>query len=372
MIAGALRRKTFFDMGYFQWSPNFYTILVAPSGIVAKSTTMRLGTRLLKQVSDVSFGPNNLTWQSLPGALNDAAIARPNGNGELITESCLTFAASEFGSFLDPRDQGLLNVLVDLYDGQDVEWRKRTKGAGDEVVYHPWINLVAATTPSWIAENMGQIFVGGGFTSRCLFVYADKKRLLDAYPIETIQASLSGPEFKKLEEALAADLQDIATIEGQYTLSPDALTFGKEWYEKTQTDKELKLRLGQFDGYLARRQSHLHKLAMVLTAAQGSERIIQRDSLEKAALILDDIEQDMPLVLSGVETGEKSKYFTAVLSFFDNMPVVIPTVLYSIMLKRFGLTKKEFGEIYDSMELAGMIEEFTQDGVKMVRRKEPN
>ena len=45
-IAGALRRKVWIDQAYFKWYPNFYIILVAPPGIVAKSTTASLGMRL--------------------------------------------------------------------------------------------------------------------------------------------------------------------------------------------------------------------------------------------------------------------------------------------------------------------------------------
>jgi hypothetical protein len=32
-IAGALRRRTWIDMSYFRWYPNFYIIIVAPPGI---------------------------------------------------------------------------------------------------------------------------------------------------------------------------------------------------------------------------------------------------------------------------------------------------------------------------------------------------
>ena len=38
-IAGALRRKVWIDQAYFKWYPNFYIVLVAPPGIVSKSTT---------------------------------------------------------------------------------------------------------------------------------------------------------------------------------------------------------------------------------------------------------------------------------------------------------------------------------------------
>ncbi|KKK66944.1 hypothetical protein LCGC14_2958990, partial [marine sediment metagenome] len=49
-IAGALRRQVWIDQRYFQWTPNFYIVLVGPAGIAAKSTSLRLGTSLLRRV----------------------------------------------------------------------------------------------------------------------------------------------------------------------------------------------------------------------------------------------------------------------------------------------------------------------------------
>ena len=52
-IAGALRGKVFFDMGYFKWKPNFFIIYVAPPGIVAKSTSMGVAMPILRKVPDI-------------------------------------------------------------------------------------------------------------------------------------------------------------------------------------------------------------------------------------------------------------------------------------------------------------------------------
>ena len=64
-VAAALQRKVWLNMGTFDWYPNLYTILVAPPGIVQKSSTSDLGMRLLKQIPGIHAGPTSLTWQSL-------------------------------------------------------------------------------------------------------------------------------------------------------------------------------------------------------------------------------------------------------------------------------------------------------------------
>jgi hypothetical protein len=52
-IAGVLRRRVWIDEIKFQWFPNFYIVLVAPPGIVSKTTTMGIGHDLLKLVPGV-------------------------------------------------------------------------------------------------------------------------------------------------------------------------------------------------------------------------------------------------------------------------------------------------------------------------------
>ena len=44
-IAGVLRRKVWIDQAYFKWHCNMYIVLVAPPGIVSKSTTAGVATR---------------------------------------------------------------------------------------------------------------------------------------------------------------------------------------------------------------------------------------------------------------------------------------------------------------------------------------
>lgn len=118
-IAGALRRRVWIDMAHFQWTPNMYIVFVAPPGIVSKSTTISIGTRLLKEVEDIYWGPDAVTWQALTQALAESSM-------EILIDqqfypmSCITIAASELGTFLDPHDREMIDVMVSLWDGRSV------------------------------------------------------------------------------------------------------------------------------------------------------------------------------------------------------------------------------------------------------------
>src|SRR5687767_14530885 len=68
-VAGALRRRVWIDMRKYQWTPNFYIILVGPPGIAAKSTSIRAGVHLPRKVEGIKFGPQSATWQAVTAAL---------------------------------------------------------------------------------------------------------------------------------------------------------------------------------------------------------------------------------------------------------------------------------------------------------------
>lgn len=308
-IAGALRRRVWIDMAYFRWYPNFYIILVAPPGIVSKSTTASIGMSLLKKVPDIKFGPDVVTWQALVQGFAEATIAF-DYQGEFHAMSALTIESSEFGNLLNPQDKEMVDLLVSLWDGKQGAFEKKTKGSGTDTVENPWINLIACTTPAWIAGNFPEYMIGGGFTSRCIFVYAEKKAQLVAYPGELVPANL-----RQLAQQLVEDLGRISLLTGEYKLTPDAITWGKAWYENHFDSKHIHLDDERFGGYLARKQTHIHKLAMILAAAESSKLVITAQHLALANQMVTDLEPDMQFVFSKIGKSEDAVYAERLISY---------------------------------------------------------
>lgn len=293
-IAGALRRKVWIDQFYFKWSPNFFIIFVAPPGVVTKSTTADLAMDLLREVPGIHFGPNNITWQALVGAFAKASEHFPL-NEEFHPMSAITLVSRELGSLLNPKDQDLVNLFIELWDGSR-KYEKETKMSGNDIVEAPWVNLLGATTPTWIAENMPASMIGGGFVSRCIFLYAEEKAKYVAYPGDNLPAGIG-----LLREYLVQDLEHISiTLCGEYKISREAKDWGKDWYETMWKDARERYDDEQVMGYLARKQTHVHKLAMVLSAAKSDNLVIQLDELVLAEGMLQDIEMDMAKVFAKI------------------------------------------------------------------------
>lgn len=300
-IAGALRRKVWIDQFYFKWFPNFYIIIVAPPGIVSKSTTADISLRLLRKVPGIQFGPHSVTWQALVQSFQECR-EEFKFNETYYPMCALTIESSELGNLLNPQDRDMVDLLVTLWDGKEGAFEKVTKMNGKEVIANPWINLIGCTTPAWIAGNVPDYMIGGGFTSRCLFVYADTKEKLVAYPILDIPIDLA-----KVEAALVYDLEHIATnFVGPFTLDASAVNWGTAWYKHHYDNRPSNLDDERFGGYIARKQTHIHKLAIILAASSKDTQVISELELATANTMVSELEADMPLVFAKIGRTDES------------------------------------------------------------------
>ena len=347
-IAGALRRRVWLSQFEFEWYPNFYIILVAPPGVVAKSTTADIGMKLLRQVPGIKFGPDITSWPSLIEAFEEATEAF-DVKADWHVMSPLTLVSSELGNLVDPNDRKLINVLIDLWDGKTGRIKKRTKNAGQNEIENPWINLIACTTPTWIAENVQEYMLGGGFISRCIFVFADKKRKYVPYLDEVVPAGISDTRRKLVE-----DLTEISLLAGEYKLSEDARSWGRCWYQQHNTSTHSHLEGDRFGGYLARKQTHIHKLAMVMAASARQELVITAEDLFTAHSMVTDLEEEMGKVFSQVGKSDTALYAGRLVSFVAARRIVPYPEAFRHVQAHFPRLK-DFEEVLDGCVKAKQI-----------------
>lgn len=347
-IAGALRRKVWIDQAYFKWFPNFYIIIVAPPGIVAKSTTSGIAMNLLKRVPGINFGPDVVTWPALVGCFSEATEGF-DIDGMVNVMSAITLESSEFGNLLDPSDKDMVDLLVSLWDGKPGVFKKRTKNSGNDDIENPWINLIACTTPSWIAGNFPEYMIGGGFTSRCLFVYAEEKAKLVAYPYLEVPENL-----QKVEDSLVEDLTAISCLKGAYQLSPAAISWGKDWYEKHFSQKPANLDDDRFGGYLARKQTHIHKLAMVLAASSSDQMVITDELLSLSNTMVTDLEPDMSMVFAKIGKTDASFYADRLVQYVAKRGRAPYTEVYRYVHSQFP-SARDFEDVIAGCVKAGLL-----------------
>lgn len=346
-IAGALRRRVWFDQATFKWYPNLYTILVAPPGVVSKSTTAALGFDLLRSVPGITFGPDVVTWQALFDALRDVHDGTPF-EGEMLEMSALSIVASELGNFLRPDDNVMVDTLVNLWDGYPI--KKRTRMDGEQIVQNPCLNLIGCTTPTWIAGNFPDYMIGGGLASRLLFVFADAKQQYSAYPFRKVPK-----DFLAKREVLIRDLERIAQLLGPCGITEEALDWGEQWYEHFHKVESKRIDETLLGGYINRKQTLVHKIAMCLTASQGDELVITLPTLKRSVDLITELETEMPKVYSKIGLSVGAQAGEQVVAFLRREGHAVPfEELYRYMHRMFP-SYREFNDFVEGLVKSGTI-----------------
>jgi len=104
-------------------------------------------------------------------------------------------------------------------------------------------------------------------------------------------------------------------------------------------------------GYIARKQTLTHKVAMCLAVSQGDALIITRPILERAVALITELEKQMPQVYSKIGMSAGANAGDQVLAFLDRYDGKAPfSLLYRYMHKHYP-NVDEFDTI-----LRGMLE----------------
>ena len=356
-LAGALRRRVWIDMKRYKIYPSFYICLVAPPGVVAKSTSIDVAMKLLRKVPGINFGPDSVTWPSLVEKFEECSEAF-EFNDLWYPMSALTLEASELGSLLQPQDRSMIDLYITLWDGRD-SYKKATKHSGSDNVEAPWINMLAGTTPNWIADNMPKATIGGGLTSRIIFVYAKHKEKFIAFVDEFVD-----PTDQEIAEKLLEDLQTISTtVCGPFKISAKAREWERDRYVHFWSVETADMNTALLEGYAARKQTHLFKTAMVCSAARGDSRIIEMEDLQLAAQMLDDLEGDMQKVFSSIGRTEDSLNAERFIDFVQKKGVVPYDEAYRMIHLAFPDFRNFEGILHGALNSGQILMTVTAKGV---------
>ena len=223
----------------------------------------------------------------------------------MFLHASLTIYSQELTVFLGYNNQALMADLADWYDCRDT-WTYRTKNMGTDEIIGVWVNLIGATTPELLQTTLPRDAIGGGLTSRIIFVFEHRKGKIVPEDFQT-------EEERKLQKALLADLERICMMSGEFKCTGGFVELYTNWYIKYSNDKPL-FDDYKFSGYLERRPTHLRKLCMILSASRSSEMLITEDDFGKALAILEMTEEKMPYTFSGVGRSSTSDIMNRVMA----------------------------------------------------------
>jgi len=135
---------------------------------------------------------------------------------------------------------------------------------------------------------------------------------------------------------LIEDLRQIAKMCGPMDLTDEAFEYGDALYKQYQEKAVASLGDERLSGYLGRKQAHLHKLAMVLSAARTSDMTITQPVLEMADTILTAIETDMPKVFANIGQSSNVQQVVKIIQFVRSAGYISRKTLWRQMVFQMG------------------------------------
>jgi hypothetical protein len=228
--------------------------------------------------------------------------------GSMTFHSSLTVCAPELVVFLGYNQQQLMMDLTDWFDcghGPEGRWTYRTKTQGSDELIGVWVNLIGATTPDLLRSTLSMDAIGGGLTSRIIFVYAaDKGKSCPTPFISPVKAELA--------EDIYYDLEQIRLMKGEFKYTKEFISLWTDWYT-AQEGKEI-FKEHSLQPYCERRPVHIMKLSMVMSACRNSKMIVNEADLSKAITLLEHTERFMPRVFSGIGKSPHAEVISKIMT----------------------------------------------------------
>lgn len=350
-------------MGTFVLYPNFYIILVAGSGLHRKSTAINQVEGILQQMSPA---PNLIAQKVTPEALIEA-LSGVNTNDPkkfLSVQSTGYLVVDELSMFLNRKsyEAGLAPVLIQLYDCKKVV-KYHTKGRGVESILDACFGILAGSTIEWIRNAIPEDAVGGGLTSRIIFVSAKDTCPPVAFPT-------LNDEKRSIKEGLVRQLQGITELKGPFKLTESAKKFFEVEYIRFRNESPF-FADRNLSGYGSRRGDHLLKISMIFAAAELS-MLVDENHLIGAKALLEGVEVSMPHVLTLITSTELGSLLTTVSDLLkakkDSKGRFIAVARSEVLRKlNHRINSKELSDIMDTLAQSGLAEN-SSDGKDITYR----
>lgn len=154
-IAAALERKVWMDRGVYLLFPNFYVIIVGQSGLVKKSTSTAIGVNLLRELDGLALCSERMSAVSFIQQMA-SSYKKFKYKDKEIGQSSLLIYATELKVFMEEVFGSTSELLTTFYDCQPYDHRKpwiyTSIAQGDIKIYGPCLNMLGASTPSWLLK----------------------------------------------------------------------------------------------------------------------------------------------------------------------------------------------------------------------------
>lgn len=331
-LLAALEARVYINQGVYVVRPNFFMVLVAGSGL-KKSTAINLPSKLINQMSNKPrVISQKITPEALVQNLKEAQVAEGK---HIRTKSGGIIIADELATFLDRNalEKGLGPMLTALYDCNPFEYTTISRGV--ERIENSYLSILGGTTVELLRNSLPKDAIGGGFTSRTMFIYEDQR----PRPVAWVDFDAG---LKAKEARLVQHLEELMTLEGEIQVTPDAKELFIEIYNWRYD------RIGETPGlaqYENRRHANLLKVAMAIMVSEKPKLVLERHHIFGANELLRESEAYLPRVMELLVASESGH---------------ATNLVNNLIQKRGEITRadlmRSFASQYDAAELTKILE----------------
>jgi hypothetical protein len=349
ILSSALERRCWMPFGMETIYPNLFLMIIAPPGKCRKGSPVGFAKRILTDL-DFNVFVDSASKRALTKQLDEISkthqctfqIKDVEGTPITISQCPLCLISKELSSFFAVNLKEMVEVLTDLFDSHDT-WDYKTSDKGEDKIFGVCVNALFASTPNWIARNLPEEAIGGGFTSRFVIVYGNSK-----YKYVPIPPQPPAHLYKALSE----DLGRIKQLSGEFAFSPNAEKLFIGWYKEIQkkAQKCFDERVGVF---LERQHVIAIKAAMGIHVAYSDNLIISEEDMATAIVLCEQIEKAIPDAFGGHGRADLAQGINTVSS---QLRMLRKASVNELMRMNFhNINRPELLEVLSSMKLMGTI-----------------
>ena len=289
LISCVLNKSVSMSFGVYRLYPNFYLLLIGPSSVFRKSYSQKIALSILKEIY-----PDFRLFDVSSQEAFVSEIARK----DRVPYGCGAIAIDEFGGFMrkvkgSKHFSEYIEKLSSVFDHNTISRRVGIKEDEKEtyIVEEPFLNLSATCSIDWLTKSIENSDVSGGFLSRFVWIYEDKK--------EGRNWSEPGTPDPVKHAQLLNRLNEIRDLQGEMKWTPDSKALWDHWYD----DFRRRNQGGFWDANYERMTQQVRKVAMI-NAAQELRLDIRHEDLKDAIGTIEPLLRQLNNVIIGDSSAE--------------------------------------------------------------------
>lgn len=307
-LAACVNGQIWIHQGKFVHFPNMYIILLGPAGN-GKNVAIDRAEDVVREIGDITLSGQAETPEGLVRFMRDKCVRSQIIDGKEIPFTPLSLYVPELSNFFGKDPAGMIDLLTGIWDRGGRQFFRRTKGAGEDMLPRPNMNMLGGTTPAWITQYLKADIVGGGFTRRVVFVNEPRRDANHrvAWPMDSREGMTARDNCIAYGKVLRG-------LSGEVKYTHEAKLEYIRWYDMRagpKTEEE--------EGYHASKPGIMLKVASLLAVSREPKLEISKEDVELALALLETSERNRQKVFDSIGRNELNVIAQRVLSYLNNV-----------------------------------------------------